>query len=366
MNVLIGLLVGFLGLRAGIASWNLFFPPLFRAKGDTPEGKLSILIPARNEEETLPKLLAQLKNCTHPNFEVIVLDDFSTDNTSTILEQYGSTWDKLSFLSGKALPPGWLGKNWACHQLGEAASGDYFLYLDADVAFLDPDLPSQAIRESHHRELALLSIFPTQLMPTGGEKMVVPLMHYLLLSLLPLTWIRYLPFPSMSAANGQFMLFKGELYSTHRWHEQVKGVIVEDIAIMQQVKRRKLLGMTFLGENRILCRMYKGYQSGVRGFGKNLLSGFGNSIFILLIFISLTQIGWLGVIESLTPEMLSLAMLLIVWIRFCTHRASREPLWVHIGFHPLHMLTLLLIAGNSIYRRLSKKNIWKGRNVASA
>lgn len=365
MSVLTVILIGFLGMRTAIATWNLLFPPTFRATDIASKKKLSILIPARNEEASLPTLLDQIKNCTHPDIEVIVLDDFSTDQTPTILRRYASTWEKLQYIPGKDLPPGWLGKNWACHQLGEASSGEYLLFLDADVAYLDPELPTQAIQEAQHRSLSLLSIFPTQTMPTTGEKMVVPLMHYLLLTLLPLTWIRALPFPSMAAANGQFMLFDGKQYRAHRWHQLVKGVIVEDIAIMQQIKQHKLLGMTFLGQKKIQCRMYSGFRSGVQGFGKNLLAGFGNSIPVLLLFIGLTQIAWLWAIFTLSSVLWGLSILLILWMRFCTHRASRESFWVHLGLHPIHMFMLLLIAGNSIYRRLSKKNIWKGRNVAS-
>ena len=366
MSGLSAWVIGFLLLRAGIATWNLFFPPTYKAKGKGPTAFLSILIPARNEEENLPRLLDQLQTCAYPNFEVIVLDDFSSDGTSEILQQYDQSWENLRFLQGKPLPTGWLGKNWACHQLGQEAKGDYLLFLDADVAFIHPTLPSRTIQELSFRNLALLSIFPTQLMPSLGEKMVVPIMHYLLLSLLPLSWIHRMPFPSMAAANGQFMLFDGILYRKFQWHREVKKVIVEDIAIMQAVKYHKLKGMTFLGNKDICCRMYEGYVSGIKGFGKNLLSGFANNIGILLLYIFLTQLLWLWALPSLSPSLFALCFFLILWMRFCTHRAARESFWVHIFLHPLHMLTLLLIATNSIYRKISGNNIWKGRNVASA
>ncbi len=366
MSWLTACLIGFLVIRTGVATWNLFFPPAYKAKEKTPKALLSILIPARNEEENLPRLLDQLQVCTYPNLEVIVLDDFSSDQTAEILQEYAQSWTNLRFLPGKPLPTGWLGKNWACHQLGQEAKGDFLLFLDADVAYIHPNLPNQTIQELKFRELALLSIFPTQLMPSLGEKIVVPIMHYLLLSLLPLNWIYKMPFPSMAAANGQFMLFDGPLYRKFQWHQKVKKVIVEDIAIMQAVKHHQLKGMTFLGNKDISCRMYRGYVSGIKGFGKNLLSGFANNIGVLLLYIFLTQLLWLWVLPSLNPSLLTLCLFLIIWMRFCTHRTAREPFWVHIFMHPLHMFTLLLIATNSIYRKISGNNIWKGRNVASA
>ena len=354
---------GFLCFRAGIASWNFIFPPKL-SSNQLSEHKLSILVPARNEEKTLPKLLLQLQNLRYPNLEVLILNDHSSDGTATILSKASKSWEALSFVKGRPLPAGWLGKNWACHQLSELATGHYLLFLDADVAYIEPHLPQNAIATLEEHELDLLSIFPSQRMPTFGEKAIVPLMHYLLLTLLPLSWIRTMPFPSMAAANGQFMLFRASSYKKHQWHKQARKEIVEDIAIMQAVKRQKGKGMTLLGNNQISCRMYEGYRSGIFGFGKNLLAGFGNQLLLMGIYLFLTLFVWLLLVPHFSPIQLLIFITIIVWMRFCTHFASKEAFWVHVFLHPLHMLSLLAVACNSAYRKLSGKNIWKGRNVA--
>ncbi|MEM6632435.1 MAG: glycosyltransferase family 2 protein [Bacteroidota bacterium] len=354
---------GFLFFRTGIATWNVFLPPkLSQRKLD--ERKLSILVPARNEVDALPNLISQLQKLTYSDYEVIVLNDNSSDGTEALLMQISQQWESLTYINGSSLPEDWLGKNWACHQLSEAASGHYFLYLDADVAYIEPDLPQRAIATLELYELDLLSIFPTQLMPSLGEKAIVPLMHYLLLSLLPLSWIRLLPFPSMAAANGQFMLFNADTYQKYSWHKRVKKEIVEDIAIMQAVKTEKGKGMTLLGENMIKCRMYEGFVSGIDGFGKNLLAGFGNQLLFLAVYLFLILFSWVILVIEFSSVQLLGFIAIIIWMRICTHFASKESLWVHVLLHPIHMLSLFVVACNSGYRKLSGKNIWKGRNIA--
>ena len=363
MEWIFGISWGFLFFRTGIATWNMIVPPKLSPR-KLSHHKLSILVPARNEERTLPKLLSQLQTLQYPHLEVIILNDNSSDGTEALLKIASTKWEALSYANGRPLKAGWLGKNWACHQLSEMATGHYLLFVDADVAYIDPQLPQHAIATLEELGLDLLSLFPTQKMPSFGEKAIVPLMHYLLLTLLPLSWILKMPFPSMAAANGQFMLFRAKTYKKHHWHERVKQQIVEDIAIMQEIKEQKGKGMTLLGNNRITCRMYEGFGSGIKGFGKNLLAGFGNQLFLLGLYLFLTLFSWILLIPNFTLIQFLVFIAIIAWMRFCTHFASKEALWIHILLHPLHMLSLFAVACNSAYRKLSGKNIWKGRNIA--
>ena len=88
--------------------------------------KVSILIPARNEEANLPNLLVDLQQLDYPNFEVIVCNDHSTDDTEVILQNFSSSFQQLRYFNNETLPSGWVGKNFACHQLAKQATGDYF------------------------------------------------------------------------------------------------------------------------------------------------------------------------------------------------------------------------------------------------
>ena len=218
---------------------------------------------------------------------MIVLNDQSEDETAELLQAHASQTPGFSYLEGQPLPAGWLGKNWACHQLAQQASGKYLLFFDADVAFLHPELVSHTLGTFQRHSLTLLSLFPNQEMNTFGEKLVVPIMHYLLLSLLPLHAVFRLSSPQFAAANGQFMMFEATNYQNHLWHQQVKQEVIEDIAIMKAVKRAGQKGKVLLANGFISYRMYRNLKEGVQGFSKNLLAGFGNSIPGLMIYLLL-------------------------------------------------------------------------------
>ncbi|TAE52322.1 MAG: glycosyltransferase [Bacteroidetes bacterium] len=360
---MIYLCIGFLLIRLLVSATNYLSRPwLAETDIPAPVTGLSVLIPARNEVENLPRLLEALSHLEE-DMEILVLNDQSEDGTEALLQAWMDKEPRLRYLNGEALPAGWLGKNRACHQLAQEAKGRYLLFLDADVAAIDPSLPRRAVHDMNKRGLALLSLFPDQIMKSQGERIVVPLMHYLLLSLLPLWWIFRLPFPSMAAANGQFMLFDAEAYRRFQWHARVKSVIVEDIAIMQEIKKAGLKGMTYVARGAISTRMYGSLREGVAGFSKNILAGFGNSIPAMAIFLFLIFFGWLLVAGQLSAGVCILALGMIAGIRMFVSLSAGQLVWQNLLLHPAQMLLLLYISALSIIKRISGKNEWKGRNV---
>jgi glycosyltransferase involved in cell wall biosynthesis len=94
---------------------------------------VSLLLPARDEAENLREALPRLARLDYPALEVLVLDDGSTDATAAVVREHAARDPRLRLLTGAELPPGWLGKNWACHQLGAAAAGEVLVFCDADV-----------------------------------------------------------------------------------------------------------------------------------------------------------------------------------------------------------------------------------------
>lgn len=366
MDLIFFFSLGFLGLRWLITCLNLYQRPWILPHTPATYPKLSVLIPARDEAQNLPSLFRELKKMTYPELEILILDDHSTDSTWSQIQEAAESLPPLGGIQGAPLPRGWLGKNWACHQLAMAARGEYLIFLDADIHHLDPVLPQSAIFYLQRYQLALLSLFPDQDMHSRGEQGVVPLMHYLLLSLLPLWWIYRLPFPSMAAANGQFMAFNRQIYLDHSFHREVKGEVLDDIRIMQLVKKRGLKGLTLLGNRMIRCRMYKDYRDGIHGFGKNLLAGFGNQIWGMCLYLFLLGPGWLFAPKGFPLWGWGLILVGIFSIRGMISILARQDLLRNLLFHPLQMATLGLIAGVSIWKRITKQNTWKGRNVASA
>jgi chlorobactene glucosyltransferase len=147
--------------------------------------KVSVLIPARNEEAVIGCLLESLKKQDYPDFEVIICNDHSWDNTEEILNWMVGEDERFHWFLGEKLPADWLGKNYACHQLAQKASGRYLIFLDADVE-LYTNAISKAVALFQEKELSLLSVFPQQKMGTFAEQITVPVMNWILQSLLPM------------------------------------------------------------------------------------------------------------------------------------------------------------------------------------
>ncbi len=364
MDLLISITVIFLALRLAVAFFNSITPTQLPFGWLGKEEKLSVLIPARNEAGNIGKLLHDISNQDYGQLEIIVLDDGSTDQTAALVEKFCATELRCRLIKGLELPPGWMGKNWACHQLAAQATGDYFLFLDADVTISGP-LFSSALSRMKSNNLALLSLFPGQEMKTAGEWLVVPLMHYLLLSMLPLCFVEWIKNPALAAANGQFMLFDAYQYRAAEWHRQVSNKVTEDIEIMKRVKRDGLKGATLLENNFIRCRMYHGFAESVEGFSKNLLAGFGGSIVPLLGYLYLTIFSY-GLLWYAGYWQLALAMFLaIIFMRsLISAMADQQPLW-NVLLHSFQLLVLLYIAARSVTGKFSGNLQWKGRKVSS-
>lgn len=263
-----------------------------------PKPLVSVLIPARNEESNIGNILSDLSGLSYGNLEIIVYDDESTDGTKQIIQAFQRTDSRLRLLTGKPLPEGYTGKNHACHQLSLSARGAYYLFLDADVR-VKGALLEQALFWMEKKNLALLSIFPVQLMQTFGEKISVPLMNWILLSLLPMPLIRKSRRPSLAAANGQFMLFPAEIYKKFQFHQRFRGERVEDVAIIRFLKKNGEKVETFLGKDNIYCRMYNNLREAIEGFSKNIFLFFGNSIALTILYALLITIAPLLVIICL-------------------------------------------------------------------
>ncbi|HEX5741316.1 MAG TPA: glycosyltransferase family 2 protein [Pilimelia sp.] len=273
-----GYVIGFHAVKlAGLLLNAYAFPVLGRPGGrPAPRPRTSLLVPARDEGDrlphTLPTLLAQ------PAEEILVLDDDSRDDTAAVVRRFADP--RLRLLRGAPLPAGWVGKNWACHQLAAAATGELLVYCDADVRLAPGAL--DALWQQWHRQRAdLFSVFPRQLTGTLGERLLVPLIDETLLAFLPHPLLRA-PAPSAAAANGQLLGFRRAAYAATGGHAAVAGDILEDVALARLARRRgQQLGLA-LGGDYVQTRMYTGYGEAVRGFGKSLRAAVGGSDAVLL------------------------------------------------------------------------------------
>lgn len=373
MEILALITYSFLLLRFGITLINYLSRPLLPVKQQTSySDKVSILVPARNEAATLPLLLASIDKQMHSNYELLVLNDFSTDSTADIISAYAAVNDRCHLLTGEELPEGWLGKNWACHQLASRASGQYLLFIDADVQ-LQPDFIASALYQMKSKNLALLSVFNDQIMHSLGEKLVVPLMHYLLLTLLPLRLVYGTKDARVAAASGQCMLFDAAQYQTFLFHQEQRDEVAEDIQIMCSVKSKGLKGNALLANGLIRCRMYRSYTESIAGFSKNLIAGFNKSALLctLVIFLCTASFGAflypLSFVEVLPQTGKQLFFLSVIvysmGIRVMVSVLSNQPIVANVVLHPLQMLSFFVLLCTALYKHLTNTNRWKGRVV---
>ncbi len=240
------------------------FPSL--SPGDRAPGRprTSILVPARDEasrlRHTLPALLAQ------PAEEILILDDESSDGTAGVARDL--TDPRLRVLTGTTPPAGWIGKNWACQQLANAATGDLLVFCDADVT-LRPGALDALWAQMVRQHADVFSVFPRQRTGTLAERTLVPLIDESVLTFLPHPLLDA-PVAVAAVANGQVLAFRRKAYRAVGGHQAVAGKIVEDLALAQRSRRAGLkLGLA-LGQDLVNARMYDGYASTVRGLGKSL------------------------------------------------------------------------------------------------
>lgn len=350
----------FLLISLIIAVYNLLSAPAFRITGmngiDTP--LVSILIPVRNEEENISECLTSISKQDYKNFEVMVGNDNSTDNTDFILDQFAERFSLIRKIVIPPLPEGWSGKNFAADTLYRNSQGDLILYIDADVT-LDKSAVSTAVNYMHNYYADVLSVFPSQKMKGLGEKIVVPLLNFFLLSLLPLIQIYRSKNISLSAGIGQFILFRRSAYEITGGHKAVKNKVAEDLELIRSAKRNRLKVLTLLDEGLVSCHMYNGFTEAVNGFTKNFFRGTSFPVVLFIIFLNVYFIAFFSpfLMVFFNPGF-AIPIFLILIIRLSVSIKSRQPL-TELLLHPFQMIILYIIGIRSVI--YGDKVKWKGR-----
>jgi chlorobactene glucosyltransferase len=260
------------------------FPRLTKASGTKPMDlpPVSILVPARNEAAHIASLVTALRSQAYPEFELIILDDHSCDGTAALAAAAAAGDPRVEILYGAALPSGWVGKNWACHQLSEAARYDWLLFTDADVIW-EPDALAAVVAHARCHNADLLTVWPTQVTGSWAERMVVPMMAFFLLAFLPIALAHEPRAAAASAANGQCLLFSRRGYEFSGGHRAVRGSLVDDISLAYQTKLAGRRLRMADGNHLLHCRMYADFESVLHGYTKVLLAGSTSSLPLLFL-----------------------------------------------------------------------------------
>ena len=346
--------------------------------------KISVCIPARNEELNIGSLLKTVLNQKYDNFEVHVLDDQSTDKTPEILQEFkAANSNKLYIHKGKEKPDDWFGKPWACQQLSEAATGELLLFIDADTK-LEPGALSRINYSFQYYGLDMLTVWPRQILGTFWENSVLPLIYFALLTILPSIYVyrkpRWMPASiyhylreKFAAANGQCVAFTDNSYRQIDGHRSVRQKVVEDVELAKNIKRKGLTLRMFTGMNAISCRMYRNEKEMFEGLRKNFLAGFSNSlplfitaailhiiVFILPFFTLIWQIF------NYNPPLLFLSIASITVIFIQRLIISLWFYWnpLYVFTHPLGVIWFQRLGFVKVVDKITGKSaLWKGRAV---
>ncbi|QIA09021.1 glycosyltransferase [Draconibacterium halophilum] len=353
----------FTAIQLWVVLLNAIFRQPLSASSKDFNPLISILIPARNEEQNIGHLLKDIQNQEWKNFEVLIFNDQSDDKTGEIVESYTKEDQRIHLINSEGLPDGWLGKNYGCYQLAQKAKGNYFLFLDADVR-ISGAIISGTIAKVKKHQLGLLSIFPKQNMYSWGEYLTVPNMNFILLSLLPLVFVRVLPFSSMAAANGQFMLFDANTYRKNQPHQTFRDNKVEDISTARLFKQKGIKIACLAGNHSITCRMYSSFNEAVNGFSKNVIMFFGDSGIVAVFFWLITTLGFIPVLIAFPNELGYTYFFMLIAIRVLITFVSHQNPFKNLVLAIPQQVVLGLFILKAFLNKSKKTYQWKGRNIS--
>jgi chlorobactene glucosyltransferase len=356
-----------------LPSVSALLPDVFSGDRQEECPTISVCVPARNEERCIEENLRSLCEQDYPSFEVLVLDDQSTDRTPQIIESLALEYPNLIAISGNDKPDAWVGKSWACAQLAAQAKGTILLFTDADTVHHRSTLRA-ALQYAQESQVSFFSMIPTEVMGSFWEHVVLPMIHVLYFAYLPNSLITKSRNVSVSAANGQFMWFTKEAYQGIGTHAAVHDALVEDVTMARILKQAGYRIALVDGSQYVRCRMYTTGAEVFAGFSKNFFPATGNSIVLMGLLVSQLFCVFVApviflVVESTSASpsssvvFLTLATIAVgVIIREHIAIRFRMP-WYHAFLMPLTALAAIGIAINSVrwaYRRQGAQ--WKGRN----
>jgi chlorobactene glucosyltransferase len=326
--------------------------PDIDAKVPQPAPLISVLVPARDEEMNIRNLLETLQQQDYPNFEILVLDDNSTDNTAAIVNEMAAADSRIHLLYGKPLPEDWAGKPFACYQLAQKAKGDWLLFVDADTLH-EPHMLRSVLALAMEMKTTLLSGFPRQLAVPLSVKVCIPVMNFILLSFVPLWWLHRSKTPKPSVAIGQFFFFNKDEYWRMGGHQVVQGRIVEDVRMGIEVANHGGKHIAVDLSTVTSCHMYRDFGSMWRGLARSIYSVAALSFVGLTALVTAVIFFWVlpffylwkALFVSGGPllwhAVIYLQIGLIMVARWIIDSRLKEPP-VSIWFHPLGVLFYVL------------------------
>jgi hypothetical protein len=357
---------------AGLFLVNLlvYRPPHSYWRPEEADAKaLSVLIPARNEETNIRATLESLLANRGAEFEVVVLDDHSTDSTAEVVGDFARHDQRVRLESAPPLPAGWCGKQHACHILARLARNPLLVFMDADVR-LAPDALARMAGFMEQRGVALASGVPRQELGTFSERLLIPQIHFILLGYLPMPFMRWTRRPAFSAGCGQLFISRRDAYETVGGHAMIRQTLHDGVKLPRLFRRAGFNTDLFDATDIASCRMYHTNGETWRGLGKNATEGLaapdtilpmsalllGGQVlpFVLLMFAARNSTT--GMVATI------LACALAYAPRMLAVKLFRQP-FGSAWLHPLGVVMLLAVQWMALVRQFAgKPAVWKGRS----
>lgn len=255
---------------------------------------VSAIIPARNESTNIAACINSLLDQDYPRglFEVIVVDDNSTDDTSDIVKRIALSDSRVIPVSAGELPEGWIGKPHACWRGVQHARGQWLCFMDADTSSAPP-LLSSALQCAQAKQADMLSLEPFQILISFWERLVIPSALVLVSFIVDLRKIND-PSSNQAAADGQFILIRRDAYDLIGGHAAVRAELSEDTAMARLLKVKGRRALLMGGNDLIRVRMYDNFSSLWRGLARTAVDVVGGKTQTLITSAGALFLGWLS------------------------------------------------------------------------
>ena len=348
------------------------------AAGDSRRQPLvSALIPCRNEQEHIAACIDSFLEQKYSDLEILILDDHSKDDSANILSRYANDRDNVTVIQGMPLPEGWTGKNWACHQLYEAAKGEVLLYCDADTQ-IDRDLVGDAVAELENRALGFVTIFPQRNSTNLFDRWVWSFTSWVIASWIPL-WLAYQTRIGMLAVGfGQFLMLRRNVYESIGGYEALRGNSLDDFEIARRVQASAIDWRVYSGVGRLTTASYRSTKDAVEGYGKSIFPVLGsNGLTLVVAWLLLANVTWTPVLvlilESLrlitiTTDQLQLASLCVmaILISWAAAAVKLKISTLTIVLYPIAITAVLYVAVASYLGIRRGTMTWKDRIISES
>ena len=322
---------------------------------------VSVLVPARNEEANIADACAAILASAGVDLELIVLDDASTDRTPQILA--GITDPRLRVAAAPPLPPGWSGKQHACHILSGLARHELMVFVDADVRLEYDALSRMAGFMERHPGTGLASGFPRQVVVTWSERLLLPLIHFLLLGYLPMALMRTRPDVGLGAGCGQLFIARRAAYQAAGGHATIRASLHDGLTLPRAIRRSGAMTLLFDATGMTNCRMYVNAAQVWEGLCKNATEGMAKPASLPLWTLILGGGQVLPLLLMLVAPSWPAGVALAVGIATRLLLAFRfhQPLLSAL-LHPFGIVALLVVQWFSLVRAArGGRATWRGR-----